>query len=278
LQNAADIVETALRFDPPLHVIAGYHLERSRNLLQRKRYEEALAEAAAALKQSPHQALPHDVCGRALLALGRYEEAEKSFDEYLDKAGEKTSDVFRGRGSARMKLRKYPEAAEDYTRALEFAPDADIYQHRGWAHFFADAWKLALRDFAKAIEVDPDAGEAYTGRGLARVMLADYRQAVADAETALRRKPATPEMVHNIACIFAQAAACAELDLREDDRQSLTIGYRSRAVRAVRQTLAMLRPEERLAFWRDKILPDAFLTPIRNDAEFLRLQDELARQ
>ena len=50
-------------------------------------------------------------------------------------------DVFRGRGLARMKRGKYPEAAEDYSRALEHAPTADLYQHRGWAHFFADAWK-----------------------------------------------------------------------------------------------------------------------------------------
>jgi hypothetical protein len=35
-----------------------------------------------------------------------------------------------------------------------------------------------------------------------------------------------------------------------------------------------LRPEERSAFWQDKILPDAALTPVRNVAEFRRLQDE----
>src|SRR5262249_35444447 len=160
--------------------------------------------------------LPHEVRGRALLALGRYAEAERSFDEYLRRGGEEDSDIFKGRGLARMKLGKYPEAVDDYTRALERCPlpsfrsdggegrgDGDIFQHRGWAHFFADAWKLALRDFSKALELDPEAGDAYTGRGLARVMLGEYREAVADAEAALHRKPSTPEMMHNIACIFA---------------------------------------------------------------------------
>src|SRR5262249_6540917 len=108
------------------------------------------------------------------------------FDAYLQKGGVEKSDIFRGRGLARMKLGRYPEAAEDYTRALECGPltlpappggessvrgDTDLYQHRGWAYFFADAWRLALRDFAKAIELDPDAGDAYTGRGVARVLL-----------------------------------------------------------------------------------------------------------
>src|SRR5262249_29515150 len=160
----------------------------------------------------------------------------------------------------------------DYTRALERAADADLYQHRVWAHFFADAWKLALRDFTTAIERDPLGGDAYTGRGLARVMLGDYRAAVADAEAALCRMPDTPEMMHNIACIFAQAVARAQAD-RQEDRRALAEDYRRHALEAVHQTLNMLRPEERPSFWRDKILPDPALGPIRNDARFKRLQE-----
>jgi tetratricopeptide (TPR) repeat protein len=272
-EAAAEQVKTALPFQPPVQVMVGYHIQRGRSLLRHKRYDETVEACAAALKLSPQQALPHEVCGRALLALGRYQQAEGSFDQYLRQGGAKTTDLFRGRGAARMKLGKYPEAVEDYTRALELAPDADAYQHRGWAHFFSEAWKLALRDFSRAIELDPAAGDAYTGRGLARVMLGDYRGAVADAEAALLRKPRTPEMMHNIACIFAQAVARAKAD-----RQSLADSYRSRALKAVHQTLAMLRPEERSSFWQEKILPDAALAPIRNDAEFKRLRDEYAHR
>ena len=218
-EEAAGQVRAALRLRPPSQVVAAYHLERGRSLLRDRKYEDADRACAAALELSPHQPLPHEVRGRALLALGRYEQAERSFDQYLREGGEEKSDIFRGRGLARMKLGKYPEAVDDYTRALERAPDADIYQHRGWAHFFSDAWKLALRDFSKAIELDPGSGDAYTGRGLARVMLGHYREAVADAEAALQRKPGTPEMMHNIACIFAQAVDRAEADplTRVDD-------------------------------------------------------------
>jgi hypothetical protein len=84
-------------------------------------------------------------------------------------------------------------------------------------------------------------------------------------------------MMHNIACTFAQAAARAEADLQEADRRSLADGYRRRALRAVQQTLTMCRPEQRLAFWQDKILPDAALAPIRGDVAFQRLRDEYAR-
>src|SRR5262249_48165285 len=160
IEAAAEQVKTALKFQPPLQVVAGYHLERGRALLREKRYEEALEACTAALKLSAQQAPPHEVCGRAFLALGRYQQADNAFDHYLAKGGEKTSTLFRARGLARMKLGKYPEAVDDYTRALELAPDADIYQHRGWAHFFSDAWKLAFRDFSEGFALDPGAGDA----------------------------------------------------------------------------------------------------------------------
>jgi tetratricopeptide (TPR) repeat protein len=272
--RAAKQVRTAMGLRPPVPVVVGYHVERGRSLLRDRRYEEALRACAAALKLSPLEPLPHEVRGRALLALGRYEPAERAFTQYLRRGGKEESDVFRGRGLARMKLGKYPEAVEDYTRALERAPDGEIYQHRGWAYFFSDAWQLALRDFSKAIALDPKTGDAYTGRGLARVMLGQYRGAVADAGTALRRKPRTPEMMHNLACIYAQAVVRVAADRQEKDQQSLADDYRRRALQAVRRTLVMLRPEERGAFWQDKILSEAALTPIRNDAEFKRLEDQ----
>jgi tetratricopeptide (TPR) repeat protein len=272
LDRAAEQFREAMRLRPPPQVVAGYHTVRGRCLLRDKRYEEAIRECQAALELSPRLALPHEVRGRALLALGRFEQAERAFDRYLQRGGNDGSDVFRGRGLARMKLGKYAEAVEDYTRALERAPDGAVYQHRGWAHFFSDAWKLAVRDFSRAIELDPRASDAWTGRGLARVMLGDDRAAVADAEAALRLGPRTPEMMHNIACLFAQAVARVG-----DDRPSLADDYRSRAVEAVRQTLRMVRPEERPAFWREKILPDAALTPIRDEAAFRRLQGQYER-
>jgi hypothetical protein len=79
--------------------------------------------------------------------------------------------------------------------------------------------------------------------------------------------------MHNIACIFAQAVAQVEGG-REEDSQALVEDYRRRASEAVHQTLNMLPPEERLPFWRDKILTDPALAPIRNDVRFKRLREQ----
>jgi tetratricopeptide (TPR) repeat protein/predicted Ser/Thr protein kinase len=272
-EEASSQVRAALQFRPPPEILAGYHCARSSKLLQDNKYEDAVQACEAALKLSPREPLAYMVRGRSLLALGRPEQAERSFDQYLQNGGEETSDIFKGRGLARMNLAKYPEAVEDYTRAIERAPDADIYEHRGWAHFFCDAWKLALRDFSEAITLDPGPVDRYIGRGLARVMLGDYHEAIADGDTSWRRQPDTPEMMYNIACIFAQAVARVEADLQQADRHSLAACWRRRALEAVDQTRALLRPAARSAFWRDKIAPDTALTPIRNDPGFQRLKE-----
>jgi tetratricopeptide (TPR) repeat protein len=267
-------MEKAMCLRPPVQVIAGYHLERARGFLRDKLYSESLVACAAVLKLSREYAQVYDVRGRALLALGHYAAAEESFDWYLLKGGETTADVFRGRGLARMKLARYPEAAEDYSRALERSPDAELYQHRGWAHFFADAWKLARRDFQKAIELEPQASDAHTGSALARVMLGQYREAVADADTAMRFRPSTPEMMHNLACAFALAAARAQTDRDAADRELLAETWRTKALKALRQTLTMIPQPERRSFWIDKIQPDPALVSLHGNPLFEQMQKE----
>lgn len=274
-EKAAEQVELATRLHPPPLVALGYHLERARRLCQAGKPVEALADCDAALRVAPDNPLAHGVRARSLLGLERYREAELAYDAYLRQGGEQTVDIFRGRGLARMKRGRYPEAVDDYTRALERSPDAEIHLHRGWAYFFSDSWKLALRDFEKAIEMDADQKDAYIGRGLSLVMLGRYRSAVTDAEEALRRKPRSTEMMFNIACIFAQAAARIDDDANKPDRQILQNDYCRRALAALRQAVSLVPPSERRAFWREKVLPDTALAPVRNHDEFRRIHKDL---
>src|SRR5262249_33567068 len=144
-------------------------------------------------------------------------------------------------------------------------------QHRGWAHFFSDALKLALRDFTKAIELKPEAGDAYTGRGLARGMVGDGPGAVGGARAGVSRRHTTPEAMRNGAWLLPQGPGRADAG-PGSNHSELAEGYLRRAVELVRRTLEMLRAEDRPSFWRDKILTDPALTPIRDDLEFKRLQ------
>src|SRR5262249_34057153 len=154
--------------------------------------------------------------GKALLELGRHAEAAQAFTRYLESGGQPVPDIYRGRGQARMKLGDYLGARDDYTRVALDRPSAEIYEPRGGAYFCAGPWRPARRDFDAALRLNADRGNASIGRGLARVMLGRFREAVRDADEALGRKPVTPEMMHNLACLFAQAAARAEAHATPD--------------------------------------------------------------
>ena len=175
-----------------------------------------------------------------------------------------------------MNLGRYPEGVDDFTRALVGGSSVDTYAERGWANFFSDAWKPAVRDFEKAIGADPENRDAYVGRGLASVMLGKYLEAVADAERALSLRPDTPETLHNIACIFAQAASKAVAVDSGNSGQILADRYRNRALEALHQSLSRVPAEKRVKFWRTEVSPDRWLDPIRTSGGFKQLESELA--
>jgi tetratricopeptide (TPR) repeat protein len=257
--------------------LAGDQVESGRIRHLQGRHADAVACYDSALRILPGHALAHHLRGEALLALNRDRDAERAFGECL--AREPTfAPALRARGSARMRLADYAGAAEDYSQALRQEPGAEMHAHRGWAYFLADAWKLALRDFEEALRLDAGRSDASVGRGLSRVMLGDYRGGVADAEGALRRKkPDSPEMLHNVACIFAQAAARVRADATEGRRRDLEARYGRQAVVALRAALSRVPPRQRPAFWQEKMRPDQALDPIRGVAEFIDLDRGLVR-
>jgi tetratricopeptide (TPR) repeat protein len=278
-QPDAEAAELALviRLQPPALVRAEYHAGRSQALYLQKKYEEALKACDEALHSYPDSAVVHGLRGQALLQLGRFRDALGALDQNEARGGKAVGDFYRGRGWAREQLRDYLGAKDDYSRALELEPDAELYRHRGWAYFFADAWKPALRDFEEAVRLDLESSDARIGRGLAHVMLGEYRAAVVDAEQALRMRPDTPAMMHNIACVFSLAAASVERDAAAAARQELGTRYRARAIDSIHQTLALLPPAERRSFWRQQVSPDAALDPVRRCPDFLRLEVEYGK-
>jgi tetratricopeptide (TPR) repeat protein len=263
----------AMRLHAPRAQLADYHAECALLFYHDKKYEEALKECDLALKLHDRYARAIDLRGRVLIQLARYEQATAAFEKYLAVVGKPEADIYRQLGLAHMKLGDFVKAADDYGHALTLQQDSELYTHRGWAYFFADEWKSAQVNFEEALRRNSENGDAYVGRGLSRVMLGKYREAVSDAEMALRRKPETPEMMHNIACIYSLAANQAE---REGNATEAS-GYCEQAIKAVRNTLALVPPAERASFWREKIVPDKALNAIRNADAFKQLAEEFPK-
>jgi serine/threonine protein kinase/tetratricopeptide (TPR) repeat protein len=237
------------------------HVERGRLLLMEHRPAEALASLDEALQRRKDHSLGQRLRAEALFQLGRFAEAVEAYDHYLE-TGKPLESVYRGRGLAKAELGRYPGSIEDYTRALELDATSTVLAYRGWAHIVCEAPKLALRDFELAIQLDPRNADAYCGRGWLLATQRRYREAVRDAEEAVRRGPPTPRLLYNAARIHAQCPGDSDL----------------RALELLRQAVALLPANQRPAFWASHIRTDAALLAIRRFPRFVELDDEMSKR
>jgi serine/threonine protein kinase/Flp pilus assembly protein TadD len=281
-EEARRALEEAVRRQPPPDVCARLQIEIGDLFYEAGEYDEALRACAALEADRPDYADLYRLRGLALVKRGGdqdFARAACAFDRYFLEGGRGAADVFRARGHAHLRRGDYPAALADYTEAFKFAAgaDADLYLHRGWAYYFCEAWRLAVDDFDEAIRLRPDDGDAYSGRAYARVKLGQYRAGVRDAGEALRLGSATPEVLgFNVACVFAQAAGKVRADPKAADRDALEADYRGQAVANIRKALdRRATAEERWLFWRDQMLPDEALDPIRDGPEVRALHAEL---
>jgi tetratricopeptide (TPR) repeat protein len=251
----------ALRLEPR----ARDHAESGRILQRLHRYPEALLAYDAALAAQPALADAHLGRAEVLFKLERFEEAASSLDHYLDKPNPAArpkilASAYRARGLSRAKLGRAADAVADFTLALSLHADSATLAYRGWAYLVGKAHELALADFDKAIQLDANNGDAYSGRGAARVTLAEklshFQEAVADAEEALRcGAPRHPRLLWQAAHIYARAASRLQ---REPAYRGMALSsqYSARAVQLLREALALTPGAERRSFRQQYIEAD----------------------
>ena len=69
---------------------------------------------------------------------------------------------------------------EDSTKAIELGQNAQFYKERGWAKLDLRMFQSAVEDFNKAIELNPNDPDYYVGRGQAMLECAgeDFHKAL----------------------------------------------------------------------------------------------------
>ena len=183
----------------------------------------------------------------------------EAFDIYLE-TGKPLESVYRGRGLARAELGKYPAAIEDYSQALELQPTSAVYAYRGWAYLLCDSPKLAERDFQLAIDLDPKNGDAYNGRGFVEATQGKKREAIRDADEAVRQGPPSAHLLYNACRIYARCGSA----------------YEARTIELLRQALALLPSGQRSPFWATNVRKDAALQLLRRSPKFSQLEAEFS--
>jgi tetratricopeptide (TPR) repeat protein len=260
--------------------LARNHANRGRLLDRHGHSAEALADLKISLIKDPEYALAYLWLGEAYLHDAspdeqHYLEAIAAFDAYLKRdstVGPKMAAAYRGRGLARDNLKQHADAIQDYGRALEIEPDAYTHASRGWAYLAIGAHEPALKDFDSAIRLNPERAEPHSGQGLALVKVGKHPEGVAAASTALRLGPDSSRLEYNACRVFAQAVARLDREPRTRANQETRREYLHLAMTSLRQAFQMPPPAgESRVTWRQQILRDPALEPIRNDPGFARL-------
>jgi tetratricopeptide (TPR) repeat protein len=209
----------------------------------------------------------------SLWAMKRGPEALSAVDQYLAKGGRPTADVYRMRAQIRAWDHQFPAALGDFTQSLELQPHSATYAARGWVFLAFDDTPSALKDFEAALRLDKGNSEGYNGRGLIRVWQAQYGDALADVDAALRHGDAkTPALFWNAAHIYAQIARglAVEPGSQNPMASAARAEHERKAVEMVKKAVEVA--PEASAYWRANIAPDALLNPIRGRDDFQLLE------
>ena len=280
----ADFAES-IRLEPDPALRAGDHVWRARLFFRANQSTEALAACDSALELVPHDPEAHRVRVAALMELKRYDEVLAAADAYLAR-GKPIAEVIEIRGLARRARKDHAGAIADFNRALELVPAAErgrrvgLLNLRGWAYQYADAPRLALADFEESLRLKPSQAEAHGGRGLARIRLGRWRDAVADAEAAVRHvqqagasetseeaRDLQVQALFNAARIHALAVEFAAQEVSRQGARAVALyrGYRSRARELLGEALARTPdPARRAEMLADPALRPLQLGPIRS--------------
>jgi serine/threonine protein kinase/Flp pilus assembly protein TadD len=265
----------------------GYLLRRSGQL------EDAVAVCDVALETRENFPAAHELRAWCLLELsltkdkGLIEEASQAFEAFLHwgppSKPEYVAQIYQALWRARIKSKDYTGAIDDLGRVLFWVKDPTTLIARGKLYLAQDASDLALRDFEEALRLRPHDVDALAGRALALLQLdlkpgrsprvpLRYAEGVAALEEELAKRhqkgPLNYLLAYHACRVNAQALRVANQDPAGN-------GYRSRYKK---QALAWLEtalnnapnPEK---FWRDLVLPDGDLYPIRGTYEFRILAD-----
>jgi tetratricopeptide (TPR) repeat protein len=283
-EDAVRDLDDAVRLEPsgPRSAQAAEDLlAKGRLLVQNGEYASAVAALDAALAARPDHAAALRARAEALLHLERPKDALRDLDRLLvgeNRRRQDVMDIYRGRAALRAKTGDYRGAVADYTHALGAEPDPVAYMGRGWSYLALEAPALALTDFEDAVQLNPQDADARSGLACARIKVGKYRDAVADAEQALRLGAATGHVRYNAARVYAQASVKAVQDdeLASGQRREVGLRYQDRALALLREALTAMPSEERGRFWSETVQRDGALTSLRSRSEFRRLAEEFS--
>jgi tetratricopeptide (TPR) repeat protein/S1-C subfamily serine protease len=197
--------------------------EQSNMLATLKKYPEALTAINKAIGLNDRDFILYVSKGNILDDLKLYRGAETAYTEAIKI---KPSELaYSNRGIIRYKLKQYPEAIADFTKAIAINPQlAQAYSNRGIVRKELKEYPAAIADFDLAIAINSQDAIAYYNRGIVRADLEQYPEAIADFTKAIEINPQYAEAYSNRGYVRYQLKQYSEATT--DLTKALTINDR----------------------------------------------------
>jgi tetratricopeptide (TPR) repeat protein len=161
---------------------------------RKKEYAKAVADFNEALKVKPNLGEAYIERAAAYAGLGKFQEALADYTGAMQKGANK-SEVIKFRGSLYFQMKDYDKAIADWKAYMAAVPNAKgaeaIHYNIGLAYLAKKEYEGAVEAFTAALEIRPGYAAAHSGRAEAYLGVEPkkYREALADAQAALRADP-----------------------------------------------------------------------------------------
>lgn len=128
-------------------------------------YSLAIQYYSNAIFKSPNDAFSYDERAAAKVLIGDFKGAIA--DENIAISIDSTKEYFyTDRGFAKLKLKMYDVAINDFNTSLKIEPNQKAFANRGLAYSLLSQYQKAIEDYTKSLTLNPNDAEVYYYRGI----------------------------------------------------------------------------------------------------------------
>jgi len=189
-------------------------------LLEKGRYDEAIAHHERSVTLQPDYAPGYNNLGAALRAAGRLEEAVARYQQALELKPDFASASY-NLANAQLEQGRAGDSVESFRRSLEANPNSvEAHNNLGIALANRGDRPAAINEFRAALAIDERSVHAHRNLGNMLVDAGQRAEGMSHLERAAALAPAEPEAVYDIGTIllqdqnFAAAASRFEVSLK----------------------------------------------------------------
>jgi Flp pilus assembly protein TadD len=172
-------------------------IRKANNLDALKRTDEAVKVLRQLSKAHPSDIRPVDALANILRGRERFAEAILEYDKMIPMLGTPQPSHWHywyARGTCYERVKKWPEAESDLTRANELSPDQPLvlnYLGYSWVDRNVNL-QQGLKYIEKAVQLKPEDGYIVDSLGWAHFRLGNYAEAAKHLERAVELRPSDP--------------------------------------------------------------------------------------